>query len=223
MQGFWLRSLFCQKATKSESLLSSFSFKFYSLLNPSRWAEANHNHGGSNYIFLNTTFSQLLIFNFLLHVAKRTSSLNSREMRTVRTEFLTLQGINLSTRHMRHHEGLTCIWQPFPLISRTFITAPASECRAPTVPGTTPCHGCKALPFVLPCYSTGGWISVKAKVPQVLGLLLYHISRHVTSTFNACHSTTTPFDLSIFILHRRGINQPWISHKAPPVDLMIPT
>ena len=31
--------------------------------------------------------------------------------------------------------GLTRVWQPFPLFSRTLITAPASECRAPTVPG----------------------------------------------------------------------------------------
>jgi hypothetical protein len=39
---------------------------------------------------------------------------------------------------------------------------------------------------------------------QVLGLPLYHISRHVASTFKRLATTTTHFDLINFYQHRRG-------------------
>jgi hypothetical protein len=39
---------------------------------------------------------------------------------------------------------------------------------------------------------------------QVLGLSLYHISRHVASTFKRLATTTTHCDLSNFYQHRRG-------------------
>jgi hypothetical protein len=38
---------------------------------------------------------------------------------------------------------------------------------------------------------------------QVLGLLLYHISRHVASTFKRLATTTTHYDLNNFYHHRR--------------------
>jgi hypothetical protein len=46
---------------------------------------------------------------------------------------------------------------------------------------------------------------------QVLGLLLYHISRHVASTFKRLATTTTHCDLINCYQHRRG-NLP--SHDA---------
>jgi hypothetical protein len=39
---------------------------------------------------------------------------------------------------------------------------------------------------------------------QVLGLSLYHISRHVASTFKRLATTTTHCDLINFYQHRRG-------------------
>jgi hypothetical protein len=39
---------------------------------------------------------------------------------------------------------------------------------------------------------------------QVLGLPLYHISRHVASTFKRLATTTTYFDLINIYQHRRG-------------------
>jgi hypothetical protein len=39
---------------------------------------------------------------------------------------------------------------------------------------------------------------------QVLGLPLYHISRHVASTFKCLATTTTHCDLINFDQHRRG-------------------
>jgi hypothetical protein len=39
---------------------------------------------------------------------------------------------------------------------------------------------------------------------QVLGLPLYHISRHVASTFKRLATTTTHFDLINIYQHRRG-------------------
>jgi hypothetical protein len=39
---------------------------------------------------------------------------------------------------------------------------------------------------------------------QVLGLPLYHISRHVASTFKRLATTTTHCDLNNFYQHRRG-------------------
>jgi hypothetical protein len=39
---------------------------------------------------------------------------------------------------------------------------------------------------------------------QVLGLSLYHISRHVASTFKCLATTTTHCDLINFYQHRRG-------------------
>jgi hypothetical protein len=39
---------------------------------------------------------------------------------------------------------------------------------------------------------------------QVLGLWLYHISRHVASTFKRLATTTTHWDLINFYQHRRG-------------------
>jgi hypothetical protein len=39
---------------------------------------------------------------------------------------------------------------------------------------------------------------------QVLGLLLYHISRHVASAFKRLTTTTTNCDLINFYQHRRG-------------------
>jgi hypothetical protein len=39
---------------------------------------------------------------------------------------------------------------------------------------------------------------------QVLGLPLYHISRHVDSTFKCLATTTTHCDLNNFYQHRRG-------------------
>jgi hypothetical protein len=39
---------------------------------------------------------------------------------------------------------------------------------------------------------------------QVVGLLLYHISRHVASTFKRLATTTTYCDLINFCQHRRG-------------------
>jgi hypothetical protein len=39
---------------------------------------------------------------------------------------------------------------------------------------------------------------------QVLGLLLYHISRHVVSTFKRLATTTTHYDLINFYQRRRG-------------------
>jgi hypothetical protein len=113
--------------------------------------------------------------------------------------------------------GLMRVCQPFPLFSRSLITAPASECRAPTVPGTTPCRGCKALPFVLPRYSTGRGTCVEGRVPQVLGLPLTQNSRYVIGTFKACHSTTTPFDLSIFSSTQTGqTTKPSTWHHTNP-------
>jgi hypothetical protein len=39
---------------------------------------------------------------------------------------------------------------------------------------------------------------------QVLGLLLYHISRHVASTFKRLATTTTHYDLNNFYQNRQG-------------------
>jgi hypothetical protein len=39
---------------------------------------------------------------------------------------------------------------------------------------------------------------------QVLGLPLYHISRHVASTFKRLATSTTHFDLNNFYQHRQG-------------------
>jgi hypothetical protein len=39
---------------------------------------------------------------------------------------------------------------------------------------------------------------------QVLGLLLYHISRHVASTFKRLATTTTHCDLNNFYQNRQG-------------------
>src|SRR5579859_1671259 len=92
--------------------------------------------------------------------------------------------------------GLTHIWQPFPLFSRTLIAAPASECRAPTVPGMTTVPWLQGTPFRPPPLLHWKGIGAEAKVPQVRRFTDYHISRHVIGTFNTCHSTTTPFDLN---------------------------
>jgi hypothetical protein len=39
---------------------------------------------------------------------------------------------------------------------------------------------------------------------QVLGLPLYHISRHLASTFKRLATTTTHYDLINFYQHRQG-------------------
>jgi hypothetical protein len=51
---------------------------------------------------------------------------------------------------------------------------------------------------------------------QVLGLPLYHISRHVASTFKRLATTTTHFDLINFYQHRRG-NLPSYDTAYDPV------
>src|SRR5579859_4548373 len=107
-----------------------------------------------------------------------------------------------------------------PLFSPALITAPASECRAPTVPGHPRAVAAKHSPS--PPNANWRGVSVKAKVPQVLGLPLYHISRHMVGTFKACHSTTTPFDLSIFSSTQTGQTTkplPWHQTNPRPSSL----
>jgi hypothetical protein len=143
-------------------------------------------------------------------------------MRTVRTEFVNHAWWYPNTRHTRCHDGAHARMATVPIVFPDLDHRPRQWVLRPTDPGPRPCRADKGT-HLTPLTPTGGGTCVEGRVPQVLGLLLYHISRHVVGTFKACHSTTTPFDLNIFILYRRGINQPWISHKAPPVDLMIPT
>jgi hypothetical protein len=52
---------------------------------------------------------------------------------------------------------------------------------------------------------------------QVLGLPLYHISRHVASTFKSLATTTTHYDLINFYQHRRG-KLPGHDTASDPVD-----
>src|SRR5579859_4121580 len=103
---------------------------------------------------------------------------------------------------MRRHDGAHTHMATVPRVLPDFESPPppvsAKPQRSPGIPvpwlqGTrhlppTPLEGEK-------CHTQG---------PKgTVGLPLTIISRHVTSTFNACHSTTTPFDLNHFILYRR--------------------
>jgi hypothetical protein len=56
---------------------------------------------------------------------------------------------------------------------------------------------------------------------QVLGLPLYHISRHVASTFKCLASTTTHFDLNTFIKTDRVNLQVMIQHMTLSIILMV--
>ena len=90
MQGFWLEGLFRQKATKSKSLISDFSFKILVQFTILSEHLSNSIHGGKQLFFIIQLYSSSSLFHFLLYVAKGLSSLNNREKRTIRIEFLNL-------------------------------------------------------------------------------------------------------------------------------------
>ena len=83
MQGFWLEDLFRRKATKSKSLISDFSFKILVQLTPLSEHLSNSIHGGKqlSFIIQPAKFIIIIIFHFLLYVAKGLSSLIVRERR----------------------------------------------------------------------------------------------------------------------------------------------
>ena len=84
------RGLFCRKATKSESLLLGFSFPVLVRLTILCEQLFANNHGGKQLSFINQPSLLIIIFLFLLYVVEVLSSLNNREKRTIRIEFLNL-------------------------------------------------------------------------------------------------------------------------------------
>src|SRR6185312_13901603 len=94
MQGFWLEGFVCRKAVKSRSLISDFSFQILVQLTILSEHLSNSIHGGKqlSFIIQTTIFIIIIIFHFLLYVAKGLSSPNIRERRTIRIEFVTWPG-----------------------------------------------------------------------------------------------------------------------------------
>ena len=91
MQGFWLEGLFRRKTTKSKSLISDFSFKILAQLTLLSEHLSNSIHGGKQLFFIIQPYSSSSsLFHFLLYVAKGLSSLNNREKRMIRIEFVNL-------------------------------------------------------------------------------------------------------------------------------------
>jgi len=83
--------LFCRKALKSRSLLSDFSFQILVQLTILGEHLSNSIHGGKQLSFIiQTTIFIIILVHFLLYVAKGLSSLNIRERRTIRIEFINL-------------------------------------------------------------------------------------------------------------------------------------
>jgi len=92
MQGFWLEGFVCRKAVKNRSLISYFSFQVLVQLTILSEHLSNSIHGGKqlSFIIQTTIFIIIIIFHFLLYVAKGLSSPNIRERRTIRIEFVNL-------------------------------------------------------------------------------------------------------------------------------------
>ena len=90
MQGFWLEGFVSPKATKSESLISNFSFKILVQLTILSEHLSNSIYGGKQLFFIIEPYSSSSLFHFLLYVAKGLSSLNNHEKQTIRIEFVNL-------------------------------------------------------------------------------------------------------------------------------------
>src|SRR6185503_11918342 len=90
MHGFWPENLFRRKATKSKSLISNFSFKILVQLTILSEPLSKSIHGEKQLFFIIQPYSSSSLFHFLLYVAKGLSSLNIREKRTIRIEFVNL-------------------------------------------------------------------------------------------------------------------------------------
>jgi hypothetical protein len=147
-------------------------------------------------------------FHFLLSAVKGISSLNPRERRMIRIEFLTLQG-KPSTYARK-------IQRPIPSNRLPFIPGRGSGpqatvgpyahqlCRTYVCSATTKPVFLSAKYNVLP--HVGAWENQKTSGGRyvhlpgrlVTRLTAYHISRHVTSTFKSLATTTTRCDLNQF-------------------------
>src|SRR6185503_12385288 len=102
MQGFWLEGFVCRKAVKSRSLISDFSFQVLVQLTILNEYLSNSIHGGKqlSFIIQPTIFIIIIIFHFLLYVAKGLSSLIVRERRNDSNRFCRPGQAYLNTRHV---------------------------------------------------------------------------------------------------------------------------
>ena len=90
MQSFWLRGLFCRKATKSRSLFLDFSLRIQIQLTILSEQLSNSKHDRTIIFHHHPTILIIIMFHFLLYVVKGSSSLIGRKKRTIRIEFLNL-------------------------------------------------------------------------------------------------------------------------------------
>src|SRR6185312_7539249 len=102
MQGFWLEGFVLPKSSKSRSLISDFSFQVLAQLNILGEHLSNSIHGGKqlSFIIQPVKFIIIIIFHFLLYVAKGLSSLIVRERRNDSNQFCYPGQADLNTRHV---------------------------------------------------------------------------------------------------------------------------
>jgi hypothetical protein len=97
-------------------------------------------------------------------------------------------------------------------LCRTYVCSATTRSRIPIcLAEYTPARRCMRKTKLR---VVGGMSTCRAD--WLLGLLLYHISRHVASTFKRLATTTTPFDLNHFYQNRQG-NPPGHDTTHDPV------